>query len=271
MAPIITLTTDFGERDGFVGTMKGVILEICPGARLVDISHAIEPQDIAGASLVLQAAAPYFPEGTIHLVVVDPGVGTERKGVALRTPEATFVGPDNGVLGLVWKDAEARMGVSNIDVVELAQPRFFLPKVSATFHGRDVFAPVAAHLALGARFEELGPVVSTLHPSPVPEPVPLDDGGLAGEVVAIDRFGNCVTNLTLEDLAAIAPPDTLRVELDGRPLGPVRRTFGDTAPGTVLALIGSGARLEIALCNGNLAESSGTGKGSRVVVRSARK
>jgi len=264
--PIITLTTDFGGSDGYIGSMKGAILGICPAARLIDLSHAIGPRDILSAALLLQSTAPHFPEGTIHLAVVDPGVGTGRKAVALQTPQATFVGPDNGLFGLVWRDAVAGFGKSRLQVVELTESCFFMEPVSATFHGRDVFAPVAAHLACGVELADFGPPVSRLVPAPFPEPVPRSDGGVSGEVVAVDNFGNCITNLPREEILRLGKPAELRIEVCGQDFGPLRRTYADAEPGQVLALIGSSEHLELSMRDGNLSSEHGIARGEAVVV-----
>src|SRR5690242_17536282 len=154
---IITLTTDFGLDDSYVGVMKGVILSIAPRAQLVDITHNIGPQDIHQGAYIVQTYCGYFPLGTIHLIVIDPGVGSRRRAIACATPEAIFVTPDNGVLTYVWRDALARWGADTCEVVELTEPRFWLDHVSSTFHGRDIFAPIVAHLANGVSLAALGP------------------------------------------------------------------------------------------------------------------
>ncbi len=264
--PVITLTTDFGFRDGFVGVMKGVIYKICPSANVVDLTHQVPPQDIMRAALVLQASAPYFSKGCIHVAVVDPGVGTRRRAIALQTPNATFIGPDNGVLGLVWKEAVDHLGVSNLQVVELTQSRYFMPEVSNTFHGRDVFAPVAAHLACGAKLEDLGPVVMKITPAPMPEVLPQNDGSLLGEVIAIDNFGNCITNLTRADVLELGPAEQLKVSLSEEHFSFICKTYAEVEPGANLAIFGSSGRLELALRNGNLSEKKGLARGAAVAV-----
>ncbi len=187
--PIITLITDFGERDGYVGAMKGVILGIAPGAALVDISHDIPPQDIPSAAFVLWSTYRFFPPDTVHLVVVDPGVGTQRRPIAVETRHGRFVAPDNGVLGYVL-DEEREW-----QAVHLAEQRFWRPEVSMTFHGRDIFAPAAAHLAAGVPLHELGPAITNPVPMPFPRVRRLDGARCLARLVYIDRFGNCVTNL----------------------------------------------------------------------------
>ncbi|RLC85831.1 MAG: hypothetical protein DRI79_10855, partial [Chloroflexi bacterium] len=186
--PLVTLTTDFGTADGYVGTMKGVILSIAPDAQLVDISHEIAPQNVRQAAYVLYTAYPFFPPHTVHLVVVDPGVGSARRPIALRTPAGYFVGPDNGVFSYVM----AREPVEAL--VELRDPRYRLPQVSHTFHGRDVFAPAAAHLAAGVPITALGPPV--LDPVTFPPPcLEITPEGITGEVLHADRFGNVITSI----------------------------------------------------------------------------
>jgi len=186
--PPVTLTTDFGTSDGYVGTMKGVILGIAPGTPMVDVSHTISPQNVGEAAYVLYTAYPFFPTGTIHLVVVDPGVGSARRPIALRTENAFFVGPDNGVFSYVMASEKVKT------IVELSEPRYRLPQVSYTFHGRDVFAPAAAYLAAGVPIAALGsPVID-----PVIFPSPRLEVGhcvVTGEVLHLDHFGNAITSI----------------------------------------------------------------------------
>lgn len=269
MQPIITLTTDFGTRDSYVGVMKGIILGICPDARLVDITHEIPAQNVAAAALVVKTYVPYFPPGTVHLVVVDPGVGSARRALALATPEARFVGPDNGVFSTVWRTAHERWGRAAVQAVELTEPRFWRPQVSATFHGRDIFAPVAAHLAAGVALAELGPRLDTLVEAPVTEPEWGDDGSLRGQVVYIDHFGNCISNITSAHLERLGADEDLQVAVGNRPVGGVRRTYADVEPGTSLALLESNGRLEIAVRNGNASQLLGIVPGELVSVRRA--
>jgi S-adenosylmethionine hydrolase len=275
--PLITLTTDFGTADGYVGTMKGVILGIAPDARLVDLSHAIAPQDVREAAFMLYTAYRFFPAHTVHLVVVDPGVGSARRAVALRTPVGTFVGPDNGVFGYVM----AREPVEAL--VELADPRYRLPRVSQTFHGRDVFAPAAAHLAARVPIADLGPEVS----DPVTLPLPrleVAAGNIVGEVWHVDRFGNVVTSigelawagdeLVCEPALGKAPDTGCRiaaanatVEVAGQTIAGVRRAYAQVAPGEVLALVGSGGHLEIAVREGSASEKLEVHPGDEVVLK----
>ena len=185
----ITLLTDFGTRDGYVGAMKGVLRRLAPQAQIIDISHDIPPQDIHQAAFVLRSILPYFPEDTIHVVVVDPGVGSERRPVAVIGEQASFVGPDNGVFTPVYESQPAA------EIFELRNPAYHLPEVSATFHGRDIFAPVAAHLANGVAPEMLGPRVDDPVRLLLPQALRLADGSLQGTLQAVDHFGNCISNI----------------------------------------------------------------------------
>jgi len=290
---LITLTTDFGTADGYVGTMKGVILGIVPHVQLVDISHEIAPQDVRQAAYVLYTAYSFFPPHTVHLVVVDPGVGSARRPIALRTPVGTFVGPDNGVFSYV-------MAREPVDVlVELADPRYRLPQVSHTFHGRDVFAPAAAHLAAGVPITALGPPVS----DPVTFPLPrleIDTDGVAGEVLHADRFGNVITSIgklgwrgdglvlepAFQDVGSRMQNAECRMQnagggkrvrfraaeavvvVGGREIAGVRHTYAEGTPGEVLALVGSEGHLEIAVRAGSAAQRLGLHAGDAVVLRS---
>ena len=273
--PIVTLTTDFGTADGYVGTMKGVILSVVPGARLVDISHEIGPQDIRQAAYVLYTAYPFFPPHTVHLVVVDPGVGSSRRPVALHTPSGVFVGPDNGVFSYVM----ARESVEAL--VELADPRYRLPQVSHTFHGRDIFSPAAAHLAAGIPIEALGPAVTDLITFPLPGPE-VTGQSISGEVVHADRFGNVITSIGLLSWAgrelslepAFGVGEQVRFTADkavvvaaGYQIAGVHRTYADVKPGETLALVGSEGHLEIAVREGSAAQRLALRAGDPVLVR----
>lgn len=255
--PVITLITDFGQADSYVGTMKGVILGICPQAALVDISHEIRPQAVRQAAYVLATAAPYFPPATVHLVVVDPGVGSERRPIVVQTGRALYVAPDNGVLGLALAHDPARLAI------HLAEPRYRLPPVSATFHGRDVFAPAAAHLACGTDPRAMGPSIppSELVALAALEPAPQPDGSWLGEVLHVDRFGNLVTNFQGARHSAGARVEVAGVQVDG-----VNRTYADVEPGELLAYVGSSGCLEIAVRDGNAATKLGVEAGDAVRV-----
>lgn len=265
MQPVITLTTDFGTQDSYVGVMKGVILSICPDVHLVDITHDIPPQNMTAAAFVVRSYTPYFPPGTIHLVVVDPGVGSTRQPVALSTPDACYVGPNNGVFGLVWQDALQRWSLSEVRAVVLAEPQFWLPNVSMTFHGRDIFAPVAAHLAAGVRFEQLGHRLSRPLPLDVPEPVWAEHVRLFGSVLYIDHFGNCVSNITAEHLEKLGQPHELYVTAVGHKF-PVKQTYADVGPGEAVALVGSDGYLELSVRDGNASQLLGIRFGTELQV-----
>lgn len=272
---VVTLTTDFGTADGYVGTMKGVILSIAPQARLIDLSHHIPPQDVRRAALLLASAAPFFPPDTVHLAVVDPGVGTQRRAMALRTPQGTFVGPDNGLFGYVLAE------VDEWTAVGLTAPAYRLAHVSDTFHGRDVFAPAAAHLANGVPLERLGPPLRDPLTLPLPR-LAVGPRRVTGEVLYADRFGNLVTSvgrlgwegnaLRLMPAFRCAPtplrvPATARVELGGQTIGAIRHTYGEVGEGDLLALVGSDGFLEIAVRQGSASARLGVGAGAEVAVR----
>ena len=259
MAPIITLTTDFGTRDPFVGAMKGVILGIAPGARLVDLTHEIAPHDVLEGALALEAAAGFFPPGTVHLAVMDPGVGSSRRPLAVAAQGQFFVGPDNGLFSF----ALAGQGWS---AVCLEAAAYRPPRVSRTFHGRDVFAPAAAHLALGTPLPNFGRAVTD--PVLIPWPTARRQGdGLVGEVVHADRFGNLVTSVRAADLEALGPAEALVVELEGEEVGSIVGCFADIHAGGAGALVGGSDRLEIAVREGSAAASTGARRGSRISVR----
>jgi len=254
MGAVITLTTDFGLADAYVAAMKGVILGINPEAKLIDICHSIKPQNVSQAAFVLSTAYQFFPERTIHVVVVDPGVGTERRAIILRTPLADFVAPDNGVLSYVIPQSLARPVSVNrqqielppeLKAVALTRPEFWRSPVSATFHGRDIFAPVAARLSLGSPPEDFGEAITSLTILPLTHPYRAQDDVLVGHILHIDNFGNLITNIRSEDL----PKQAITVEVGGHSVSGLSRTYeeGDG----LLALIGSSGYLEISLKRGN--------------------
>lgn len=245
MTPLITLLTDFGYRDGYVGVMKGVIAGICPAARLIDLTHDIPAQNIAAARFTLLNAQPYFPPGTIHLVVVDPGVGTARRAIALQTPQGYLVGPDNGVLSGVIDQA------TDVTAVELTEVKYWRsPQPSQTFHGRDIFAAAAAHLAAGVELGELGAAVApdTLIRIAIPSPKMLKDQ-VVGSVQHIDYFGNIITTIP----AAAIATQSWRMQVGAVKI-PVGQTYGDVAIGHAIALVGSHGWVEIAV-NGSSAQA----------------
>ncbi len=261
--PVITLTTDFGQADGYVGTMKGVILGICPEVALVDISHDIHPQAVQEAAYVLHTATPYFPPGTVHLVVVDPGVGGRRRPIVVQTARAIYVAPDNGVLSLALLQDPPRLAI------HLTETRYRRLQVSSTFHGRDIFAPAAAHLACGVDPHDMGePIsVSDLVTLPRLHPMSQPDGSWRGEVLHVDRFGNLITNIRSPIAHDQTIHDRIGVLVGGEQIIGLRQTFSDVAPGELLAYVGSSGYLEIAVREGSAAARLGAGVGDPVHVR----
>jgi S-adenosylmethionine hydrolase len=271
MSAIITLTTDFGLADACVAAMKGVVLGINPRAQLVDICHTIPPQDIARAAFVLSIACPFFPASTIHLVVVDPGVGTNRKAIIIRTPEADFVAPDNGVLsyviqpyltGPVRGNQRKLKVMPGLEAVAITEPHFWRSPVSATFHGRDIFAPVVAHISLGVSPSEFGESIDSLMVLPLPVPSRLPDGTLAGNILHIDNFGNLITSIRSNDLSQDLKNITVKV--GDAVIHGLSRTYGDSRG--LLALIGSSDYLEISLKNGSAADFLNARTGDKVKI-----
>jgi S-adenosylmethionine hydrolase len=251
---VITLLTDFGARDAFVGIMKGVILSRVGTVQLVDLCHGLAQGDRLGAAFQLRGALPFFPPETVHVVVVDPGVGTTRAILAVRLREQFLIVPDNGIVTPLLD------GTEEVRAVDLA--RFALPSVSRTFHGRDVFAPAAAALAWGTSFADLGPVVEpgrdpALWPAPHAEP-----GALRGEVLHVDRFGNLISNLPGERV----DPGS-RVFLGDREIGPLRGSYSEVAPGSPLAILDSFELLEVAVRDGSAAEQLRAARGTPVTCR----
>jgi len=258
---IITLTTDFGLADGYVGTMKGIILGISPTATIVDISHEIAPQDVHEAAYTLYAAYSYFPQGSIHVVVVDPGVGSERRAIALRTPQATFVAPDNGVLSYVVAGERVE------EIVHVTNPRYHLPPVSRTFHGRDIFAPIAAHLARGIPLAELGEPLTEIVAFPLPRPQVRPDGTIVGQVIHIDRFGNLITSIMSKDLADHPLLREGIIGIKGQSIRGTANNYAEGAPGKLLALIGSSDHLEIAVSGGSASQTLEAKVGDEVLLK----
>lgn len=250
---IITLTTDFGLADGYVAAMKGVILAIAAQARLVDVSHEIAAQDVQQAAYVLGQAAPYFPRGVIHLAVVDPGVGSTRRPLLVTTRRAAFVGPDNGLFTAALDEPGAAAWVLN-------RPEFWLPEPSATFHGRDIFAPVAAYLALGRVAEELGSAIEDAVRLPALVPERIGNSQLRGHVIHVDRFGNLITSIP----AAWVADGRWACSIAGHTLSRISHTYADAAPGALLALVSSGGTVEIAVRDGSASQALGVTRGAIV-------
>jgi S-adenosylmethionine hydrolase len=277
--PAITLLTDFGEDDGFVGTMKGVMQSIHPQAKFIDITHKISPQDIHQAAFILMTSTPFFPPGTVHLIVVDPGVGSHRRPIAVKTDQYQFVAPDNGVLSYVLpKD-------THYQAYELANPTYHLPDVSYTFHGRDIFSPAAAHLAAGVPIDKLGPLVNEIVRLELPTLV-IEGDQILGEVLNIDHFGNVRTSIaslawgdpgTLELHPLWGRPEqsptVLRfsakdaeVYIGGRMIAGISETFSSVLPGQEVAFIGSEHALELAVNQGSMVNMFGISRGDEIKV-----
>jgi S-adenosyl-L-methionine hydrolase (adenosine-forming) len=255
MSPLITLTTDFGTRDGYVAQMKGVLLGINPEARLIDVTHDIESFDITEAALVVKGLSEYFPEGTVHIAVVDPGVGSKRRGIVMRLDGRFYVGPDNGLFSLVFARSHTR------EVREISNSNLFLHQAHPTFHGRDVFAPAAAHMSLGTAFDAVGPVVEDPVMLSIPEPIQTEDG-IEGEIIHVDRFGNLTSNIE----SGILHRSVDSVQIGGLEIKGIKRFFSEVPTGTPIAVINSFGFLEIAVNLGNASLDLGVKKGSLVRV-----
>lgn len=262
MISTVTLLSDFGERDGFVGIVKGVILGICPTAALVDLSHEVPPQDVMSGALVLASAVAYFPAGTIHLAVVDPGVGTARRPILIETERFVLIGPDNGLLSLAAGANPVRR------VVHLDRPEYFLPGPSQTFHARDVFAPVAGHCARGVDRASLGAVIDDFERLRVPQARRLDDA-LEGQVIHVDRFGNLVCNIRREEVADFRAQN-VSISIGGVQIAGIAPHYAAVREGKPVALWNSWGRLEIAVRNGSAVRHLRSRIGDRVQVTLAR-
>jgi S-adenosylmethionine hydrolase len=264
--PIITLLSDFGLKDPYVAEMKAVILGISPDARIVDISHSIDKFNLRMGAFVLASAAPYFQDGTIHVGIVDPGVGTERRALIVRTKRYFYIGPDNGLLML----AAEKDGIRQVRAIE--NPAFALCRVSSTFHGRDIFVPAAAHLANGVPLREFGPEIKDYNIPPFSKPSLGADKKLIGEVLHVDDFGNLITNVTSSDLtkSGIKLTKPLNVCLKGALLHlSLCKTYGEAPIRSTLALIGSHGFFEIAVNQGNASQKLKTKVGDAVAISQA--
>jgi S-adenosylmethionine hydrolase len=264
--PIITLLTDFGWGDGYIGAMKGVILDINPDCCIIDLAHHIPPHDVMGGALVLGQTYTFFPAGTIHVAVVDPGVGGARRPLILEAGDYLFVGPDNGIFTFVLKQEQGAQAY------ELVEERFRLPRVSQTFHGRDIFAPAAAHLSREVPPAEMGPVVDSaeLTTLAIPEPTlkgDLDGEALLGEVIWVDYFGNLITNISQERLGEFATGGIVELEIKGERIRGLKTSYEEGQEGEVIALWGGAGFLEISLKGEGLHGARGWGRGEPVRIR----
>ncbi len=261
MGSIITLLTDFGTADGYAGAMKGVILSINPSAAIMDITHDIAPQDVMGGALALAAAVPFFPEGSIHVAVVDPGVGSARKAILVEVNGRFLIGPDNGLLSLVFSETEPKA------VYTLEDRSKFLEKVGSTFHGRDIFAPVAARLSLGLKPDDFGPRPDRWERLHIPRPKQ-EKTGLTGRVIHVDRFGNIITNAREEDLPQGPERASLKIRMAGRVIEGIKTSYAEAPPGELLVVIGSGGFLEVSRNKGNAASLLGVSAGAAFTIDS---
>jgi S-adenosylmethionine hydrolase len=275
MSSIITLTTDFGYDDAYVAAVKGAILSTNPEANIIDISHSIEPQNILQAAFILSVAYRYFPKQTIHMAIVDPGVGSERRGIILKTPSAIFVAPDNGVLSYIIDDlfpVESRLLTEHtndlkeivfktgLEAAAITDPRFWRHPVSPTFHGRDIFAPVAAGLSLGISLYEFGEKISSLHVLSIPKPSLDPEGNLVGLVLHVDRFGTLITNIK----STVLPAKDVMIEVAGHCIQGISDYYAQNKG--VMAILGSSGYLEVSLRDGNACDFLGMGVGDEVKV-----
>jgi len=257
---VVSISTDFGLQDGNTGVMKGVIYGICPDASIVDLTHLIGPQDVRQIAYVLSRQVFYFPDNSVHIVVVDPGVGTTRRPIAVRAGTQLFVGPDNGFLTLIYERAEKEGWP--LEIVHTNKKEYWLPQVSDIFHGRDIFSPVGAHLAAGVPLEELGEVVTD--PVRLDLPKPQRDGTeVRGEIVRVDHFGNMISNIPMEML-----PDMpcVIVEVRGMKLDGIYRTFGEQPVGTLMALPCSTGYLMVSVNQGSAASEIAGERGDVIIV-----
>jgi len=253
---VITLTTDFGTRDGYAAQMKGVMLSINPHVRLIDATHAVEPFSVQHGALVLKGLSRYFPPGTIHVAVVDPGVGSVRRGLALRCRGQIYIGPDNGLFSMVLS------GCGQKEIRQITNPDYMLTDPHPTFHGRDVFAPVAANISAGKSLEAVGPQVQDPVELPVLS-VERSDDGIQGEIIYVDRFGNLTSNIGAEMLTK----QVKTVSVGDAKISGLKRFFQEVPKGAPVALVNSFGFLEIAVNQGNAADALGISTGSRVRIK----
>jgi S-adenosylmethionine hydrolase len=278
MSSIITLTTDFGYDDAYVAAVKGAILSINPEANIIDINHSIKPQDILQAAFILSVAYRYFPKQTVHMAIVDPGVGSERRGIILKTPSAIFVAPDNGILSYIIDDlfsVESRslteqshdlkeiVFKKGLEAAAITDPRFWRHPVSPTFHGRDIFAPVAAGLSLGISPYEFGEKINSLHILPIPKPSLDSEGNLVGRILHVDRFGTLITNIKNNDL----PGKDAMIEVAGYCIKGISDYYAQKEG--VMAIVGSSGYLEVSLRGGSACDFLGAIVGDEIKVISA--
>jgi S-adenosylmethionine hydrolase len=276
MPPVITLTTDFGEQDVYVASVKGVILTINPDAVLIDICHTVEPQHIAQAAFIIGEAYRHFPVDTVHIVIVDPGVGSRRRSLAVKTASHFFIAPDNGVLSYIIDEVypyspaqpvpelayslEKRKIDNSIQAAIISNPDYWKHPVSSTFHGRDIFAPVAAHLSLGVPLTNFGKLTSSIHTFNLPKPCLDSEGKLIGCIIHVDHFGNLISNITYKDLKS----NKVRITIGNETITGLSQFYAECQG--LAAIIGSSGYLEVSLEDGSAASYLGVIKGDKVVV-----
>jgi len=256
----IVILTDFGLEDNFVGVMKGVMIKIAPSIRLIDLSHSVKPHDILGAAILLKSSFRFFPEKAIFLVVVDPGVGSKRKSVIVKTNNHFFVGPDNGVLSL----AAGENGVKKI--VEIKKDKYLLKPLSSTFHGRDIFAPVAAHLAKGEKINNFGPTLKKISQAHIPEPK-FNEDSLTGEIIYIDKFGNLVSNIDKRLLKKFAGAKKIKIKIKKKFINTISKSYLQSRIGSPLAIFGSFGFLEISINKGSAKDYFKIKKGGKFTIK----
>ena len=282
---VITLLTDFGNQDAYVGIMKGVIAGINPFANIVDICHSISPQDIFSGAYLLYTSYKYFPRKTIHVVVVDPGVGSRRNIICVETKNYFFLAPDNGILSFIVQEERLK------SIIRVTNSKYFLPSLSSTFHGRDVFAPVAAHLSLGVRSQKMGIKINQPEQLDIPKPVPKKAGQVEGQIIYIDRFGNLITNIKKEYLVKwvggqksevgsqktdtckkaskekiLSQRDTMETTIEKKKIIALSKNYTDVNAGEPLVLIGSAGFLEVSINQGNAQRYFKADKGSKIII-----
>lgn len=261
MKRVITLLTDFGVQDGYVGTMKGVIHTINPRASVVDLSHEVSPHDILEAAYILYSAYRYFPAGTVHLIVVDPGVGSPRRIVGMMADDYIFIAPDNGVLTFIIQRADVK------EIFEITNEKYFLKPISDTFHGRDIFAPVAAHLSKGVALAKLGGRIGGIKKLKIVKPRVTKEG-FCGEVIHIDRFGNLITNIDRKLLEEFKVQiSKFKVKVGTEVIFGISKSYADVETGKFLAIFGSSGFLEISVSQGNASKVLGVERGQKVEVQ----
>ena len=260
MSGIVTLTTDFGTRDPYAGAMKGMVLTANPDARIVDITHEVPARDIVHAAFIIARSYEFFPTGTVHVVVVDPEVGEKRKNIAILTKRFVFVGPDNGTFAMVLQRERT------IEIREITNQPFVAERVSNTFHGRDVFAPCAGHLSAGRLFADVGPLFPQVRPLRYPRAVHADNL-LTGEVIAVDSFGNLITNVPEHTFRSFVGKRRYEIYFATERFGTVMRHYSDVAPGTPIALFSSSGYLEVSINSGSAEEYFMATTGATVTVR----